>query len=1481
MFRFTTLVVLFLAGISSHAQNLRTSVKSGNWSNKNTWDCTCVPSATDHATIATGHIVTFLSTNAIINLTIESGAILTDNGLSNTIAGNFVVHGTYSGSGVIRVTGINTTIDGSGTISNSATIEITGNKTILTSASLTINTSAMALQGAYTITNQGSITVGGNITGTDAGSTWVNHSNSTLNIGGSSGVPLLAMGTLHAFASGNTVNYYAGYAHTLKLPSTVSGYSTYHHLKISGSNTKTLPNGDVAVNGDLTINSTFSGSGSSKKLFLRGNWINNGNFTEGTGLGTVTFDGTTDQSITRAATENLNVVVVNKTSGKVIVNTSLVAERGLTMMAGDIDMKSNKLTLGLSTSIVGTFSWTSGTIIGKFERWISSAGVPVLFPIGSASHYRPASILFNSLTPGSLIAEFITASPGKNGLPLTESSVTLYNTFRDGYWALTPANSLDTLNFNLDLTGNGFNGFTINDNTRLVTRTSSVNPWGLQGSHLIRVSNTVRRTNMTTLSGQYCFGDDTNCTAPNTSVITGLTDVCTNTIGSVYSVTNNIPNTYTWDVIGGSISSGNNTNSIVVDWGPSGIVGRVSVVEKNTCTEGEEVRLSVNVHALPIIAITGKVNVPENGITAETYSVPAQASYTYTWLVTGGAITSGQGTNSITVNWASSGAGSVCVTGTHAPTLPDVSCGQSINTCSTINIYKVINSIRSGNWQTAVNWDCSCVPASVDNVTIKNTHAISLNSARTINHVNINPGGSINTNSNTFTITGDLAVNGTLSGTGTVVLSGTNTTVDGIGVITNTGAMNITGTKTILATAALTKNSGMVTINAGVVVTNSGTIMLGDALVGIDNNSQWINATNSTLNIAGDLLTTGKLYASASGNTIRFYGSTGQAIPTPNSGQYANIMISGTGIKTAPGGVMYVSGNFINDGNVQHNNGTVEFNGNSQVSGSAVTTFHHVSLSSGSSLTFPSAMVNVRGNITFAAGSLFDSSTGTVVLNGTGNQNIDVRGANFYTLRINKTGGTVNVNSVLSILHLLDFQSTTTFNTNGQLIIKSLGNTTSLDGGIGALPSNNLIVGQVTVERYMNPIGRTFRYVTSPVSNALVPLELGSSIYEYVYASGVGNWVRHVMTNLLERSKGYSVLVPNGSNPITWSVSGLIQQGEFTWNFNEEGWHLIGNPFPSAIRWFDDAQGWRLTNVASTIAVTDNAVSGYPNYFRYWSYDDADNPTSWGAGELQNGVVAMAQAFWVYAGAGGGSLTIKEPAKSVDGNGRFYRKQSESKAEKLLITLANGNSADRAYVKLHPSASSEFELRYDAMKLWNKEVNVYLIDDEKNELGIYAVDEISEDKIIPIGVQVNEPGEYTISMNRSENFGDGTDLYLVDKLEKHTMPVGTNFSYSFFISDHSKPWNERFYLTRRREVLIPDTNPLVQVYPNPVKDVLQIHLPKSSTSTLSLFNSLGNVCWTGTGSSLFNIDMSHFEPGFYMLRVELGGEVETFKVVKY
>lgn len=64
-------------------------------------------------------------------------------------------------------------------------------------------------------------------------------------------------------------------------------------------------------------------------------------------------------------------------------------------------------------------------------------------------------------------------------------------------------------------------------------------------------------------------------------------------------------------------------------------------------------------------SITGSAQVC-TGVAGTVYTTTALSGASYTWSVTGGAIASGQGTNSITVNWGASGPGSVQVFATNA-----------------------------------------------------------------------------------------------------------------------------------------------------------------------------------------------------------------------------------------------------------------------------------------------------------------------------------------------------------------------------------------------------------------------------------------------------------------------------------------------------------------------------------------------------------------------------------------------------------------------------------------------------------------------------------------------------------------------------------------------------------------------------------------------------------------------------------------------
>ena len=87
-----------------------------------------------------------------------------------------------------------------------------------------------------------------------------------------------------------------------------------------------------------------------------------------------------------------------------------------------------------------------------------------------------------------------------------------------------------------------------------------------------------------------------------------LSSVCINDIASTYSVDNHGGSTYNWTVTGGSIVSGQGTSIIQVNWGPTGMIGLVEVMETNACSEGERQELIVDIGPVPTSAVMGPIS---------------------------------------------------------------------------------------------------------------------------------------------------------------------------------------------------------------------------------------------------------------------------------------------------------------------------------------------------------------------------------------------------------------------------------------------------------------------------------------------------------------------------------------------------------------------------------------------------------------------------------------------------------------------------------------------------------------------------------------------------------------------------------------------------------------------------------------------------------------------------------------------------------
>ena len=63
-----------------------------------------------------------------------------------------------------------------------------------------------------------------------------------------------------------------------------------------------------------------------------------------------------------------------------------------------------------------------------------------------------------------------------------------------------------------------------------------------------------------------------------TTAITPTSPICANANNVLYVATNHVGSIYSWTIVGGTITAGQNTNSITVNWG-NGAIGNLTVTE--------------------------------------------------------------------------------------------------------------------------------------------------------------------------------------------------------------------------------------------------------------------------------------------------------------------------------------------------------------------------------------------------------------------------------------------------------------------------------------------------------------------------------------------------------------------------------------------------------------------------------------------------------------------------------------------------------------------------------------------------------------------------------------------------------------------------------------------------------------------------------------------------------------------------------------
>ncbi len=532
-------------------------------------------------------------------------------------------------------------------------------------------------------------------------------------------------------------------------------------------------------------------------------------------------------------------------------------------------------------------------------------------------------------------------------------------------------------------------------------------------------------------------------------------------------------------------------------------------------------------------------------------------------------------------------------------------------------------------------------------------------------------------------------------------------------------------------------------------------------------------------------------------------------VNTTNNTFNSNANINVVNRLTNKGTFNFTGGNTLTIGQDLVNTGTFNADGTIAIARN-FTNDNGTFVSSGCNIDVERNWSNSGGTYTYQSGDI-------VTLKGTA-ANCNFSGSTeFYELVLDKSGkrAVVGAGDVVNIKGFLTLNAGEFRVTTGEATLLSDASGT---GQLGTIASGASFTGDLNVQRFLALGNDGWREVTSPVQGTTLAdwqndgiiftgfpgadydgTNWYSWINSYTYnepnANGVkaDGWVATTnITNATTFTKGHRIYMGNGgAMTATLSVKGVPNTGLQVANItnggsgasdDQNGWNLIGNPYPCTIDW--NSLGTSNTESAYWIW---NATAG--NYGVYQT----------GGATGTNGVdkyIAHSQAFWVHATGSTGSVFFQESNK-VRIDKAFVKSYIDEDFVRVKLTGNVNPYSDEAIISFSNEATENFDNEMDRNKMFTE------LTDEAPTLAVLSQDGfdlsiacVNEYKTIDIPLKAyagaTAHGTYTIEFDIPANKLVAACVTLED-LETGTITdVKTTPSYTFTTTANSP--EQRFIL---------------------------------------------------------------------------------------
>ncbi len=417
--------------------------------------------------------------------------------------------------------------------------------------------------------------------------------------------------------------------------------------------------------------------------------------------------------------------------------------------------------------------------------------------------------------------------------------------------------------------------------------------------------------------------------------------------------------------------------------------------------------------------------------------------------------------------------------------------------------------------------------------------------------------------------------------------------------------------------------------------------------------------------------------------------------------------------------------------------------------------------------------------------------------------------------------------------------------------------------------------GTAKVERYLSQ-GK-WHLISSSVSGAVSGMFINDYLQSHSENTNLYTEILPLDTPL-EIMQGYAFWTVDGA-PSTETFEGTTNTGNKPFSFtktdfddeDDEGWNLIGNPYPSALDW--DAVTIPANLGAAFWVFDPEYTDGEGSHYRYYI-------SGGGAANTTSQYIASGQGFFVRA-TGSGTLQLTNAARTIDSQ-KFY-KASEAELEEntmLVIKANNGGITNQTAIRFNENATDQIDRLFDVTCITSTSMKVPNLYSHCNnqKMSINTYPQITGHEVHPFFVQMGESKEIRISAHEMNTIPEEYPIYLEDVAAQTYQDLRTTPEYVFQYSENEiKEFKIHFKdITGIEEI---DTQKILAYFQ---EDYLNINILTENMQSyhLSLYSLSGQLLYSmDSDQKQIQIPFSS-STGMYLLKIEDSKNSYQQKLIK-